>query len=104
MAVEEPWHLDKRVPVALILTLLAQFGFGVWWVSQADSRMAAAEASNNRQDVQIASIESLTSSQAVSAATLAAQMDGLRQSVGELKQAQRETNDLLRQIMQGGVP
>jgi hypothetical protein len=29
----EPWHLDKRVPIALILTLLAQTVGIVWWAA-----------------------------------------------------------------------
>jgi len=31
----DSWHLDKRVPVALIVTLLAQFSVGVWFLSAA---------------------------------------------------------------------
>lgn len=98
---DEPWHLDKRVPVALIVTLLGQFAFGVWWASQADSRMTASEIANVRQDAQIEAVESTTNAQAVSNATLAAQMSALRGSVDDLKAAQKETNDLLRQMMQG---
>lgn len=100
---EEPWHLDKRVPVALIATLLLQFGLAVWWASQADSRMTASEAANTRQDAQISAVEAMTNSQAVSNATLAAQMIGLREAVDDLKTAQRETNDLLRKMMQDGA-
>jgi hypothetical protein len=33
------WHLDKRVPIALIFTLVAQFGFGIWWVSKISNRV-----------------------------------------------------------------
>lgn len=40
-----PWHLDKRIPVALILTILAQtFAAGVW-LSSLNSRVAALELS-----------------------------------------------------------
>ena len=46
----EPWHINKSIPVALIFTVLGQFAFGVWWASQADSRMTAAEIANIRQD------------------------------------------------------
>jgi hypothetical protein len=36
----EPWHLDRRVPIALILTLLMQTaGFG-WWASGLDHRVS----------------------------------------------------------------
>ena len=39
----ESWHLDKRIPVALILALLAQFGGGVWWISSIESRVTFLE-------------------------------------------------------------
>ena len=29
----EPWHLDKRVPIALILSLAVQTGGMVWWAA-----------------------------------------------------------------------
>jgi hypothetical protein len=37
------WHLDKRVPVALIFTLLLQMGAAIWWVSKAEARLTAIE-------------------------------------------------------------
>jgi hypothetical protein len=33
------WHLDKRVPVALILSLAIYFFGGAWWVSKISSRV-----------------------------------------------------------------
>jgi Tfp pilus assembly protein PilO len=37
------WHLDKRVPVALIFGLLIQMlGFG-WWASQLEGRLTTTE-------------------------------------------------------------
>ena len=29
----EPWHLDKRVPIALIVTIIVQTGGMIWWAS-----------------------------------------------------------------------
>jgi hypothetical protein len=29
----EPWHLDKRVPIALILALVMQTAGMVWWAA-----------------------------------------------------------------------
>lgn len=41
--IEKQWHLDRRVPLALILTLVAQtFGFG-WWASGLTTRVEALE-------------------------------------------------------------
>ena len=36
---EGSWHLDKRVPVALIITMCIQIFAGVWWASRIDSEM-----------------------------------------------------------------
>lgn len=47
---EEPWHLDKRVPVALIATLFLQFGAGVWWASGTDRDLQQIKADIARQD------------------------------------------------------
>lgn len=37
------WHLDKRVPIALILTIMMQTIGVVWYVSKLDSRVMALE-------------------------------------------------------------
>lgn len=38
-----PWHLDKRVPVALILVIVAQtFGWG-WWAASISERVTSLE-------------------------------------------------------------
>jgi len=38
-----PWHLDKRIPVALILAIFAQTGAGFWWASSISERVTALE-------------------------------------------------------------
>ena len=41
----QPWHLDKRIPIALILALIGQtFGMG-WWASSISERVASLEQS-----------------------------------------------------------
>ena len=32
------WHLDKRIPVALIVALAVQFGGSVYWITRLESR------------------------------------------------------------------
>lgn len=41
--VDGEWHLDKRVPIALILTLVLQTGGLVWWASSLSERVNALE-------------------------------------------------------------
>jgi hypothetical protein len=38
-----PWHLDKRVPVVLILAIIGQTFLGGWYVSSIDSRISRLE-------------------------------------------------------------
>ncbi|NOX40506.1 MAG: hypothetical protein GXP05_08320 [Alphaproteobacteria bacterium] len=72
------WHLSKNVPIALILTLAAQFGGAVWVVAKmqssiefnadaiignrtrlvvVESRMEGMRSKSARQDVQLGRIE-----------------------------------------------
>ncbi len=48
MSIQDPasaggWHLDKRVPIALIITLLIQAGGAVWWAATTSGRISAIE-------------------------------------------------------------
>ena len=40
---KEQWHLDKRIPIALILTLLAYGGLALWWAGGIEERVAVVE-------------------------------------------------------------
>lgn len=33
------WHLDKRVPIALLLAILIQTGGGFWWAATTSERI-----------------------------------------------------------------
>lgn len=33
------WHLDKRVPIAMLLALIAQTGTGFWWAATTSERI-----------------------------------------------------------------
>lgn len=67
---ENHWHLDKKVPVGIILTLCAQFLVGVWFMAKLESRIVALEAiqieqriRDERQDRQNAEASAITRSQ-----------------------------------------
>lgn len=40
---EREWHLDKKVPIAVILTIMLQTGTFVWWGSRLDHRVETLE-------------------------------------------------------------
>lgn len=92
------WHLDKRIPIALIFTIILQTGLAVWWVSNLSHRVDTAIQSNLQQDVRIAATEAAQNAQAVNAATTSAQLTGVRESLVEMKTAIGEMNRLLRDL------
>ncbi len=42
---EKAWHLDRRVPVALILAVVGQGAVGIWWMAGLSSRVSHLETS-----------------------------------------------------------
>lgn len=92
------WHLDKRVPVALIFAIIIQTATAVWWMSDLSNRVDTAATVNDQQNSRIQAVEGVTNAQAVSAATTTAQLAAVRESLQEMKSAQAETNRLLRDL------
>jgi hypothetical protein len=54
----EAWHLDKRVPIALIVTLVLQTGGMVWWA-------ASLQATVSQQGQAIAALRSGEAARAI---------------------------------------
>lgn len=62
---DEPWHLDKRVPVALIVTIAMQTMLAIWWAAGLSSDVAALQTSDARQDSQIEAMRDAAQQMAV---------------------------------------
>jgi len=43
----EPWHLDKQIPLALLGAILIQTGAAFWWASSISERVAMLETWRN---------------------------------------------------------
>lgn len=97
----EAWRLDKHIPVAVIVTIVVQSLAAVWYVGGVVNRLDNAVDQNQRQERRIEALEEVSTTQAVNAATLSAQLSAVQDSVQELKDAQAETNRLLRSLVSG---
>ncbi len=49
MNAQEPWHLDRKVPIALIVTIIVQTAGIVWWAANVDTRLAVIEKTDAAQ-------------------------------------------------------
>lgn len=47
---KQHWTVDKRVPLALIITLMVQTGGAIWWAATISGRVNQLEKSQQRSD------------------------------------------------------
>jgi len=83
------WHLDKRVPVSIILVLLFQFTGGVWIAATMNGDIA-----HNRQEIarvesttrrDIARIENAMESMARASQQQAVQLGRIEENIGAMR-------------------
>lgn len=55
--VEDAWHLDKKVPVAIIVVLIGQFLLGLWFIAKLDSKVEEQAARLARTEAQVVVID-----------------------------------------------
>jgi Tfp pilus assembly protein PilO len=89
---DEQWHLDKRVPVAIIFAILIQTAGAVWWASNMTERMDQIERRMDNAAQRSQNIDNLVASQATQIAVLVARIDEQTRQIAE-------TNTLLRDYL-----
>lgn len=52
----EHWSVDKKIPLALMLAILAQTGAGVWWASALNTRVTSVETHSIQVDTTLTKI------------------------------------------------
>lgn len=52
------WHLDRKVPIALIFAIIVQSCAAVWWISSTSSRIDHLEIAAKSYDTRIAALSS----------------------------------------------
>ena len=55
---DEQWHLDKKVPLAMIIAIAIQTAGAVWFMAKMDSRIQSLEDSEKRAEVRFGVINS----------------------------------------------
>ena len=54
---DESWHLDKKVPVAIIVVIVGQFLGGLWFMARLDARVEEQATRLAKTEAQISSID-----------------------------------------------
>ncbi|YBV97519.1 hypothetical protein M1D80_11760 [Phyllobacteriaceae bacterium JZ32] len=77
------WHLDKRIPVSLIFTMLVQTGVAVWWARGISSAQEQSVIDRARLEARVDRIE--------------ADRDDMRARVIRIEEKISSQNDVLQQ-------
>jgi len=81
---EQAWHLDKRVPVAIIFALLFQTVGAIWWASGLTQQVEQNVSAISTLDTSMQSDRRATQLQAVQMGRVEEQISGLRNDVSRL--------------------
>lgn len=96
---EEQWHLDKRVPLALILTILIQSAAAIWWAAGISERMNGFQRQSEAILARNKMADEVLSAQAQRTAVLAEAIANTNRSVERLQGELSATNNLLRDFL-----
>ena len=83
-ASESEWHLDKRIPIALVLGLLLQTAGLGWFAATLNTRVQTNTAELERLDVRLEDARSGSMQRAVQLGRIEEQIKGLR---GDIRRA-----------------
>jgi len=98
---DEPWHMDKRVPVALIITIAFQTIGAGFWLGSLTADFNTLQQAQMETARRVDALTTTQNQQAVSSGRLEQDMAAIKETIGLLREDQRETNQLLRQMMEG---
>jgi hypothetical protein len=78
------WHLDRRVPIALIVALAVQTSGIVWWAASLSGRVDQHARDIARTGGEVAVLRDAAQTQAVQMGRIEEQISGLRTDIGRL--------------------
>lgn len=95
---EGQWHLDKRIPVALVMTIIVQTVGAVWWAATMQAELGRLSADMIRQEAAITRNSSRVETQTVSNAVITQELTSIRATLQRLETQGEAMNNLLRNI------
>ena len=85
---DEPWHLNKSVPISFIFAILMQTLALVWFISNLNGSVENNARELVRQETRIQTLETVVQSQAVSVARMDENIQAIRSMIENLLRAQ----------------
>lgn len=95
----EHWHLDKRVPIALIFAIALQSGGAIWWASSMSERMVQIERRQASAGDRSEAAEQRQADQGQRIAVLTEAVANTNRNLERLQGEIANTNTLLREFV-----
>jgi len=96
---ESQWHLDKRVPIALIVAIVLQSGGAFWWASNLTTRVTEIERRLEGFARRGEQADLAISRQQAQIDVLISQLANTNRNLDRLFGQVQDTNTLLRQLI-----
>lgn len=93
------WHLDRRVPIALIVTLFLQTGSGIWWAATMNARMNDVEEDMISVVADVKLHDDAIANGRENVVVVVEQLRNTNKSVDRLRNEVGQTNDLIRELL-----
>lgn len=97
----EHWHLDKRVPIALIFAIFLQSVSAVWWAASISERMAQIERRQESAGRRFEATDLALGGQGQRIAVLTEAVANTNRNLERLQSELTATNALLRELLLG---
>ena len=81
------WHLDKRVPITLILAIILQTATVIWFVAGLDKDVENLDKRTTSLEAANVSLNASISTNTTAVAVFNANMETVRRDLGEIKNA-----------------
>lgn len=81
---KEPWHLDKRVPIATLVVLVVQFALGVMWITTLSNTVTGNVLRLTAMEQRVELIRGQAASQAVQLGRIEEGLAGVRNDINRL--------------------
>lgn len=101
---ETQWHLDRRVPIALIFAIIVQSAGVTWWASQMNERMTQVERRLAGFSVRNDATDERVNRQSSQIAVLTEQVANTNKSLERVELQLSNTNELLRELIRQRTP
>ncbi len=93
------WHQTLPAWLAVIVTVVVQTVAVSFFLANVRADVDRANGAIEQQDLRLKDVEAQSQRMAVGAATVGAQLQAVQDSIAELKEATKQTNDLLRDLI-----